>query len=143
MSVNSSGVFLCMKAVLPILKEKRSGKIVNISSLAGRSMSTFCGADYTTSKAAVLGLTRHAANENAPYNININAVAPGTFITEGAKEGLGDVPDEFLEQAEQKIPIRRFGTAQDLANLVAYLCSEDAAYITGATIDINGGDLMM
>ena len=78
MAINVGGVFNCTKAVLPILKAKRAGKIVNVSSSAGRSTSTFGGAHYTTSKAAVLGLTRHTAREAAPFNINVNATAPGS-----------------------------------------------------------------
>ena len=140
MAVNVTGVFLCTKAVLPIMKARRSGKIVNISSSAGRSTSTFGGAHYTTSKAAVLGLTRHAAREAAPYNININAVAPGSMDTEMVREM--STPDN-MDRERQGIPLRRLGTAQDEANLVAFLCSEESSYITGATIDINGGDLMM
>ena len=86
MAINVKGVFNCTKAVLPIMKAQRSGKIVNVSSSAGRSTSTFGGAHYTTSKAAVLGLTRHTAREAAPYNINVNAVAPGSMDTEMVRE---------------------------------------------------------
>jgi len=140
MAVNVRGVFLCTKAVLPIMKAKRSGKIVNISSSAGRSTSTFGGAHYTTSKAAVLGLSRHTAREAAPYNINVNAVAPGSMDTEMVREMA---TPEHMERERQNIPLRRLGTAQDEANLVAFLCSEESSYITGATIDINGGDLII
>ncbi|TAK52786.1 MAG: 3-oxoacyl-ACP reductase FabG [Gammaproteobacteria bacterium] len=147
LAVNVTGVFLCMRAVLPILKKKRSGRIVNVSSSAGRSMSTFNGAHYTACKAAVLGLTRHVANEAAPYGINVNAIAPGSFATEGGLELFGGMPQEVLagiiEAEQKKIPLRRFGSPQDVANAVAFLCSDESAYITGATIDINGGDLMM
>jgi 3-oxoacyl-[acyl-carrier protein] reductase len=140
MAVNVRGVFLCTKAVLPIMKANRSGKIVNISSSAGRSTSTFGGAHYTTSKAAILALTRHTARESAPYNINVNAVAPGSMDTEMVRELAAP---ERIERERQNIPLRRLGTAQDEANLVAFLCSEESSYITGATIDINGGDLMI
>ena len=140
MTINVTGVFLCTKAVLPIMKAKRSGKIVNVSSSAGRSTSTFGGAHYTTSKAAVLGLSRHTAREAAPYNINVNAVAPGSMDTEMVRELA---TPEHMQSESQKIPLRRLGTAQDEANLVAFLCSEESSYITGATIDINGGDLII
>ena len=140
MAVNVTGVFLCTKAVLPIMKAKRSGRVVNISSSAGRSTSTFGGVHYTTSKAAVLGLTRHTAREAAPYNINVNAIAPGSMDTEMVREM--STPEQ-MEQERQNIPLGRLGTAQDEANLVAFLCSEESSYITGATIDINGGDLMI
>lgn len=143
MAVNVVGVYLCLKAVLPIMKARRSGKIVNVSSSAGRCMSTFNGPHYTASKAAVLGLTRHVAREAAPYNINVNAVAPGTFVTEGGRELLPDLTPELIQRIEQGIPLRRLGEPQDHANVVAFLCSPEASYITGATIDINAGELMM
>ena len=140
MTVNVTGVFLCTKAVLPIMKAKRSGKIVNISSSAGRSTSTFGGAHYTTSKAAVLGLSRHTSREAAPYNVNVNAVAPGSMDTEMVRELA---TPEHMERERQGIPLHRLGAAQDEANLVAFLCSEESSYIAGATIDINGGDLII
>ena len=140
MSVNVRGVFLCTKHILPLMKAKRRGKIVNVSSSAGRSTSTFGGAHYTASKAAVLGLTRHTARETAPYGINVNAVAPGSMDTEMVRELA---TPERLAQEEANIPLRRLGTAQDEANLVAFLVSDEASYITGATIDVNGGDLMI
>lgn len=140
LAVNLTGVFLCTRAVLPIMKEQKAGKIVNVSSSAGRTTSTFGGAHYTASKAAVLGLTRHTAREVAPFGINVNAVAPGSMDTEMVRELA---TPEHIEQERRNIPLGRLGTGEDEAGLVAFLCSEDAAYITGATIDINGGDLMM
>lgn len=140
MLVNVTGVFLCTKAVLPIMKAQRSGKIVNVSSSAGRATSTFGGAHYTTSKAAVLGLSRHTAREAAPYGINVNATAPGSMDTEMVRELA--TPEHMAQEAENNL-LRRLGTAQDEADLVAFLCSEEASYIAGATIDLNGGDLMM
>ncbi len=140
MAVNVKGVFNCTKAVLPIMKAKRYGKIVNVSSSAGRSTSTFGGAHYTTSKAAVLGLTRHTAREAAPYNINVNATAPGSMDTEMVRERA---TPEHIERERQKIPLGRLGTAQDQANLVVFLCSDESTYIAGATVDINGADLLL
>jgi len=140
MAVNVRGVFLCTQAVLPLMKAQRRGKIVNVSSSAGRSTSTFGGAHYTTSKAAILGLTRHTAREAAPFGINVNAVAPGSMDTEMVRDLA---TPEHIEQEQQKIPLRRLGTAQDEADLVAFLCSEEASYIAGATIDINGADLLL
>lgn len=140
MAVNLKGVFNCTKAVLPIMKAKRSGKIVNVSSSAGRSTSTFGGAHYTAAKTAVLGLTRHTAREAAPFNINVNAVAPGSMDTDMVREMA---TPEHMERERQSIPLRRLGTAQDEANLVAFLCSEESSYIAGATIDINGADLLL
>lgn len=140
MAINVKGAFNCTKAVLPIMKARRSGKIVNVSSSAGRSTSTFGGAHYTTAKAAVLGLTRHTAREAAPFNINVNAVAPGSMDTDMVRELA---TPEHMERERQGIPLGRLGTAQDEANLVAFLCSEESAYIAGATIDINGADLLL
>ena len=140
LAVNVTGVFLCTRAVLPIMKAQRRGKIVNVSSSAGRCTSTFGGAHYTTAKAAVLGLTRHTAREAAPFGINVNAVAPGSMDTDMVRELA---TPEHLEEERRQIPLGRFGTAEDEANLVAFLCSEEASYLSGATIDINGGTLMM
>lgn len=140
MMVNVKGVFNCTKAVLPIMQAKRYGKIVNVSSSAGRSTSTFGGAHYTTSKAAILGLTRHTAREAAPYQINVNATAPGSMDTEMVRERA---TPEHIEREREKVPLRRLGTPQDQANLVAFLCSDESSYIAGATIDINGADLLL
>lgn len=140
MDVNLKGVFLFMRAVLPHMKTQKSGKIVNVSSSAGRSVSTFCGAHYTASKAGVLGLSRHAALEAAPFNVNVNAVAPGTIDTPMLRE---DASEERIAEEARNIPLGRLGTEEDEANLVAFLVSEEASFITGATIDINGGDLII
>jgi 3-oxoacyl-[acyl-carrier protein] reductase len=140
LAVDLTGVFNCMRAVLPGMKERRYGKIVNISSSAGRSVSTFAGAHYTAAKAGVLGLTRHAAFEYAPYNININAIAPGTIDTELLR---GAVSADRIAEEALKIPLRRIGTVDDESNLVLFLASEESSYITGATIDINGADLLL
>jgi NAD(P)-dependent dehydrogenase (short-subunit alcohol dehydrogenase family) len=140
-AVNLTGTFNFMKAVLPHMKERRSGKIVNISSIAGRSYSTFAGAHYTASKAGVLGLTRHAAREAAPFNVNINAVAPGTVDTPLLHEHA--TPQRIADVAQARIPMGRVGQPEEEANLVAFLVSEEASFITGATVDVNGGQLMM
>ncbi|MCW5851225.1 MAG: SDR family oxidoreductase [Anaerolineae bacterium] len=126
LAINVRGVFLCTKAVLPLMKAQRYGKIVNVSSSAGRSTSTFGGAHYTTSKAAILGLTRHTAREAAPYNrINVNATARrGSMDTEMVRERA---TPEHIAREEQSIPLRRLGTAQDEANLVLFLCSDESS----------------
>ena len=140
MAVNVKGVFLCSQAVFPVMMAKRYGKIVNVASSAGRSVSTFGGAAYTTSKAAVLGLTRHIAREGAPHGINCNSTSPGSMDTEMVRE---NATPERIAAESAKIPLGRLGTAEDEARLVLFLASDDAAYITGATVDINGGDLMI
>lgn len=140
MAVNVKGVFNCTRAVLPLMKARRSGKILNVSSSAGRCVSTFGGAHYTVSKAAVLGLTRATASECARYGINVNATAPGSMDTEMVRELA---PRDVIERATTSCPLGRLGTPEDEANLVAFLVSDEASYITGACVDLNGGDLMM
>ena len=140
MAVNVKGVFLCAQAVFPIMKANRYGKIVNVASSAGRSVSTFGGAAYTTSKAAVLGLTRHIAREGAPHGINCNSTSPGSMDTDMVRQNASP---ETIQDEATKIPLGRLGTAEDEAALVLFLASDDAAYITGATVDINGGGLMI
>jgi NAD(P)-dependent dehydrogenase (short-subunit alcohol dehydrogenase family) len=138
--VNLNGAFYCTRAVLPIMKAKRSGRIVNVSSSAGRSTSANGGAHYTASKAALLGLTRHTARENAAYGINVNAVAPASLDTDMAREAAGI---EHLERSRASIPVGRLGTPNDVAPAVLFLLSDAASFITGATLDINGGLLMI
>ncbi|MDF2723833.1 MAG: fabG 2 [Paenibacillus sp.] len=140
MGVNLKGVYLCTRAVLPLMIGQQGGKIINMSSSAGRSVSTLGGAHYTASKAAVLGVTRHLAKELAPYHIYVNAVCPGLIDTEMVR---ATCPPERIQAYERSFPIQRLGTTREVANLVLYLASEDSTYITGASIDINGGDLMM
>ena len=140
MDVNLKGVFLCSKAVLPIMKEKKYGRIVNISSSAGRSASELGGAHYTASKAGVLGFTRHLAREMAPYGITANAVCPGLIVSSMIEKK--EVADR-LEYFRKQIPLGRLGKPEEEADLVLFLASDEASYITGATVDINGGSLMM
>ena len=139
LDVNLNGSFLCSKAVLPIMKANKFGRIVNMSSSAGRSVSTLGGVHYTAAKAGVLGLTRGMAKEVAPFGITVNAVCPGLIDTEMARENCSP---EQLRAYEESFPIPRLGTPEEVAQLIIFLAT-DAAYITGAAIDINGGDLMM
>lgn len=140
MNVNVKGVFNCSKAVLPTMKERRYGKIVNISSTAGRSTSELGGAAYTASKAAVLGFSRHLAREAAAFNINVNAVCPGLIDTPMVRETT--TPEE-LERFIRDIPMGRLGSPEEEANLVLFLVSDVSSYINGATIDITGASLLI
>lgn len=140
MGVNLNGAFYCMRAVLPIMKEKNYGRIVNVSSSAGRSTSANGGIHYTVSKAAILGLSRHAARENARYDIRINAVAPSSLNTDMALEAVGA---EHLQKSKSQIPVGRLGSPGDVSPAVLFLLSDEVGFITGATLDINGGLLMM
>lgn len=138
--VNLTAPFLLMQAVLPAMKAQGYGRIVNISSTAGRMVSTLGGAHYTTSKTGLLGLTRAAAKELGKYGITVNAVCPGMIDTELTRESAA--PD-VLDRLAKSYPVPRLGTAVEVADLICFAASESAGYITGASLDINGGDLMM
>lgn len=138
--VNLTAAFLCIQAALPAMKTNRYGRVVNLSSTAGKSVSTLGGAHYTASKAGLLGLTRAAAKELGPYGVTVNAVCPGLIDTELTRE---HATDEQLADHARSFPIQRLGTAAEVAELICFLASERAGYITGAAIDINGGDLMV
>ena len=140
LAFNLKGAFHCTKAVLPTMKKQRSGGIVNVSSIAGRSVSNSGGAHYTASKAALLGFTRHAAREAAPYGITVNAIAPAGVDTPMVSEVW---PEARMDALVAKIPLGRVARAEEIAELVLFLVSEKSSYITGATIDINGGLLMI
>lgn len=140
MRVNLYGAFHCTKAVLPYMKERRWGKIVNISSIAARSTSLQGGAHYTASKAALLGLTRHTARECGSSGINANAVTLAAVATDMS---VGAWSEERIRSLKDSIPLGRTGTVEDIANLVVFLVSEKSSFITGATVDINGGLLMV
>jgi NAD(P)-dependent dehydrogenase (short-subunit alcohol dehydrogenase family) len=122
------------------MKAQRYGRIVNVSSSAGRMVSTLGGAHYTTSKTALLGLTRAAAKELGTHGITVNAVCPGMIDTELTRESASP---EVLERLARGYPVPRLGTALEVADLICFAASEAAGYITGASFDINGGDLMM
>jgi NAD(P)-dependent dehydrogenase (short-subunit alcohol dehydrogenase family) len=122
------------------MRAKRYGKIVNLASLAGRSTSVLGGAHYTTSKAAVLGLTRHAARAAAAHSVNVNSVAPGTIDSQMANEFYGP---ERLAAVAAEIPLGRLGSIEDVAAAALFLASDEASFITGATLDVNGGRLMI
>lgn len=138
LSVNLTGVFICSKAVMRFMIQKRSGKIINISSTAGKTGGIVVSAHYSASKAAVISLTKSLAKELSQYGINVNAVAPGGINT--------DIWTKLLIGSKAKllntIPLGRFGEPEDVAKAVVFLASDAARYITGEILDINGGMLM-
>jgi NAD(P)-dependent dehydrogenase (short-subunit alcohol dehydrogenase family) len=140
MEVNLTAPFLLTQAAVPTMKARRYGRIVNISSTAGRMVSTLGGAHYTATKTGLLGLTRASAKELGIHGITVNAVCPGMIDTELTRESASD---ERLERITSSYPIPRMGTALEVADVICFIASEAAGYITGATFDINGGDLMM
>jgi len=139
-AVNVTGVFLMTRAAIPPMRKNGYGRIINVSSTAGKCVSTLGGAHYTASKAAVLGLTRATAKEVAAWGITANAVCPGLIDTEMARRS---VSAEQLAAYASSFPIARLGTPEEVADVICFLASERASYITGATVDITGGDLMV
>jgi NAD(P)-dependent dehydrogenase (short-subunit alcohol dehydrogenase family) len=138
--VNLTAPFLLTKAVLPAMQAQNYGRVINVSSSAGRMVSTLGGAHYTASKTGLLGLTRAAAKELGKFGITVNAVCPGMIDTELTRESASP---ELLERLAAAYPVPRLGTAREVADLICFAASEAAGYITGAAFDINGGDLMM
>ncbi|WP_045216732.1 3-oxoacyl-[acyl-carrier-protein] reductase [Desulfonatronovibrio magnus] len=135
--VNLSGSFFCLQQAAKIMMRQKSGKIINISSVTAQSGNPG-QANYTSAKAGLIGLTRTAARELAPRNITVNAVTPG-FIETDMTAGLND---DIKEKYQSTIPLKRFGTAEDIAESVAFLASPGADYITGQVLGVNGGMYM-
>jgi NAD(P)-dependent dehydrogenase (short-subunit alcohol dehydrogenase family) len=140
LDVNLKGTFLCSQAVLGGMVERGWGRIINLSSTAGKNVSTVGGAHYTAAKAGVLGFTRHLASEVAGDGITVNAVCPGLIETQMIHSTISA---ERMAEYARSFPIPRLGTPDEVASIVRFLASSEAAYITGASIDINGGDLMV
>ncbi|MFQ6617794.1 MAG: 3-oxoacyl-ACP reductase FabG [Fidelibacterota bacterium] len=134
MNTNLKGAFLYIKAVTPVFRENRYGKIVNITSI-NALRGKFGQANYSSSKAGLIGLTKSAALELGKYSINVNAVAPGMIET----EMISGLAKEIIERAKEETVFKRLGTPEDVANLVAFLCSDEAKHITGEVIKIDGG----
>ena len=133
-NVNLRGTFICTKAVIRQMMKQRAGKIVNIASIVG-VMGNAGQANYSASKAGIIGFTKSVAKEVAERNINVNAVAPGFIATAMTDKLKDDVKAQMLAQ----IPLKRFGSVDDVARAVRFLCSEDSSYITGHVIHITGG----
>ncbi len=139
--VNLKGTFLCCQgAVRQFRKQGGGGKIVNISALAGRWLGSLAGCHYTAAKAGVIGLTRHLAYELGPEGIYVNAVAPTITLASQRTIDLWDArPGEYKKKVLSEIPLRRLSTPAEVAAAVIFLCSDAASYLTGVTLDVNGG----
>lgn len=142
MTTNLKGVFLCAKAAIKQMIKQKSGKIVNMTSFTGKTgrvvYSTFGNptkAHYCASKAGIISLTKSLAYELAPYNINVNGVAAGSVAPEGT-------PEEKKEMIIPLVPLGRMGTSEDVSAATLFLASDEASFITGEILDVNGGTLM-
>ncbi|MBY7024572.1 MULTISPECIES: 3-oxoacyl-[acyl-carrier-protein] reductase [Clostridium] len=135
--VNLKGVFNCLKSITPVMVKQRHGKIINISSVVGVAGNAG-QVNYSASKAGVIGMTKSLAKELGARGINVNAVAPG-FIETDMTSVLGE---KVKEEAKKNIPLKRFGTPEDVAGVVAFLASENSNYVTGQVINIDGGMVM-
>lgn len=133
--INMKGTFLCCQAVLPSMKAKREGRIINIASNAGRDGGVSTGLAYAASKAAVIGFTRGLARRMAPYGITCNCIAPGTTRS----DMINAFSEEELQRVIKSIPLGRLGEPGDIAELACLIASSSGSFITGATFDINGG----
>ena len=133
-ATNLKGVFNCTKAVTKIMMKQRGGRIVNMSSVIGL-IGNISQANYAAAKAGIIGFTKSAARELAPRGVTVNAIAPGFIATDMTAAVSEKIQAEMLE----KIPLGRAGAPEDVANLAAFLASEQAAYITGQVINVDGG----
>ena len=137
LNTNLKGVFNCTKAALKYMMKKRSGKIVNIASVVG-IMGNAGQANYAAAKAGCIGFTKSVAKEVASRGITVNAVAPGLIATDMTSV----LPDKVIEEMAAGIPLKRAGQPVDVAKAVLFLVSDDAAYITGQTLNVDGGMVM-
>ena len=136
---NLNGTFLFLHAVVPVMKAQKGGKIVNLASIAGRGLSSASSAAYCAAKGGIIALTRKLSIELGPFGINVNAIAPNTTLTERIRPRWNQRPPEEQAMEIEKIPLRRVGEAMDQAKVIGFLASADADYVTGVTIDVNGG----
>src|SRR6185436_7761151 len=139
MAVNLRGAFLAARAALPPMKAKGQGRMIFTSSITGPKVTSPGHGHYSASKAGINGFIKAAALEFAEYGITVNGVEPGNVLTEGVKAGRSAA---FIESMEDMIPLGRLGSPRDVANAVLFLASDDASYITGTTILVDGGQTL-
>jgi len=139
LDTNLKGVFLFCKAVIPILRARRGGSVVNISSISGRTKSVRASPNYVASKAGVIGLTMALAAQYAEFNVRVNCVAPGATDT----EMLSILPREELGAIKTTIPLGRLAEPEEIAQAVLFLASDEASFVTGQTLSVDGGSFMI
>lgn len=138
LDTNLLGTFFTCRAVIDHMRERRSGRIVTISSLAGQVGGTLVDAAYSATKAGIINLTKVLAKELAPVGVTVNCVSPGTIDT----PFIGDYDDGLRTQLQSLIPLGRLGTAEDVAEAVLYFASPGAGWVTGTTLSVSGGQVM-
>ena len=141
--LNLKSVYLCIRAAAPVMKHQRYGRIVNVSSFAGRFFSRLSGPHYSSAKAGVVGFTRHMAAELGPFGVCVNSVAPSPVLTERVKVKWATRAEEERQKILAGIPLGRLAQPEEIATVIAFLASDDASYVNGACIDVNGGSYMV
>jgi len=136
---NLAGTFLFTAAALPAMKRQRAGKIVNVSSIAGRGLSLVSSSAYATAKGGIIALTRKLSFEAGPFGVNVNAIAPGVTLTERVEPIWEARTDAQRAEVLANIPLGRMPRAEDQARVIAFLASRDADFVNGTTIDVAGG----
>lgn len=134
LDVNLTGVFNCCKAVSPVMIQNNYGRIINTSSIVGL-YGNYGQANYAATKAGVIALTKTLSRELGKYNITANAVAPGFIATDMIKT----IPDKVIEAMKEKVPLKKLGTPDDVANVYAFLASDEAQFISGTVVSVDGG----
>jgi NAD(P)-dependent dehydrogenase (short-subunit alcohol dehydrogenase family) len=143
-SNNLKSVFLCSQAVISTMKQQKSGKIVNISSQAGRALTILAGPHYSAAKAGVIAFTKQLAHELAGHGINVNGIAPGIIRSGPRIDSVWEsFPPERRQRFLEDIPLGRLGENREIVSAVLFLASEEASYFVGATLDANGGRWML
>ncbi len=136
---NLDGTFLFTHAVIPVMKRRRSGKIVNLASIAGRGLSFNSSSAYAAAKGGIIAFTRKLAHELGPEGINVNAIAPSVTLTERIRPHWEKRSQASQAEEIERTPMRRVAEAVDQANVICFLASSDADFVTGLTIDVTGG----
>lgn len=136
---NLDGTFLFTHAVIPVMKRQRSGKIVNLASIAGRGLSQNSSSAYAAAKGGIIAFTRKLAHELGPEGINVNAIAPSVTLTERIRPHWEKRSQASQAEEIERTPLRRVAEAVDQANVICFLASADADFVTGLTIDVTGG----
>ena len=139
LTFNLDGTFLFCHALAPVMKRQRGGKIVNISSIAGRGISASSSSAYAAAKGGIIAFTKKLAQELGPFGVTVNAIAPSMTLTERIRPRWEKRSAEEQAQEVFRTPLRRMAEARDQARVICFLASSDADFVTGVTIDVTGG----